>query len=71
MNLNDCLIYEMEVLNQAMSAGELPHGKNWNVARRVDRNQDRRQVMIGLRPRWWVSEIGNWGLEGKDEGSLR
>ena len=31
----------------------------------------RRQVMIGLRPRLWVLEIGNWGLEGKDEGSLR
>ena len=26
--------------------------------------------MIGLRPWQWVSEIGNWGLEGNDEGSL-
>lgn len=32
---------------------------------------DRRQVTVTLRPQWWVSEMGNWGLEGKEEGVLK
>lgn len=30
-----------------------------------------RLVTVGLRPQWWVSEMGNWGLEGKEEGILK
>lgn len=59
MNWNNCLIYEVEVLNQTIRMGVL-QGESIGIKS----PQDRRQVIIGLRPQQWARKLGS-GREGR------
>ena len=67
MNWNDCLIYEVEVLNQAVSTRGLMHRKNWSELIKVleigdigDSDNGLKASVVGFRNR----KLGS-GREGR------
>ena len=57
MYWGDSFVDEAKVLDQMVGDEGLMNWKNEGVAGLV--SGDRRQVIVGLSPWWWVSEIGN------------